>query len=215
MTKLKLDIFFSDLFSDLKQRESSSKANVVFNFKELVNNHQIKILSLTLFGKEISNNSLFSSKLKELVVTSRDIIANTYKEMFNMSFLLNVRYLQAFKVQRELIKLCQTNLTSKTTEKNGHENLRTNMSLYEYFMLRNKRFQFPEISINNVITELLFAGTDTIVITVNSLVLYATLELDIQEAIQSELDKLDVLKVGLSCRKQCPFTHACILETLR
>lgn len=162
---------------------------------------------------------MFLSKLKELVNISRLIISNTYKEMLNMSILLNVAdtsYLRAFKVQRELIQILETFIKNSSDEStNGSDGMaiiKASLSIYEFFLSRNKKLQFSEILINNVITELLFAGLDTIVVIVNSLILYVTLQPDIQKKIQSELERLDVLKVDLSCS---PFTHACILETLR
>lgn len=133
-----------------------------------------------------------------------------------MSILLNVTdtsYLRAFKVQRELIQILETFIKNSGDENTiESDSIKASLSIYEYFLLRTKKLQFSEILINNVITELLFAGLDTIVAIVNSLILYVTLQSDIQKRIQSELERLNVPKVDLSCS---PFTHACILETLR
>ena len=75
--------------------------------------------------------------------------------------------------------------------------------------------QLSEQQLMNIMTELVFAGLDTIVNTINSFFLYLTKHPKIQEAVFEELQRSKLCVIKLKNRSQFDYTSACILETLR
>jgi cytochrome P450 len=67
----------------------------------------------------------------------------------------------------------------------------------------------------NIMTELVFAGLDTIVNAINSFFLYVTKHPNIQENIFNELYRSNLCVIKLKNKSQFHYTNACILETLR
>ncbi len=75
--------------------------------------------------------------------------------------------------------------------------------------------QLSEQHLMNIMTELVFAGLDTIVNAINSFFLYVTKHPNIQENIFNELYRSNLCVIKLKNKSQFHYTNACILETLR
>jgi hypothetical protein len=75
--------------------------------------------------------------------------------------------------------------------------------------------QLSEQQLMNIMTELLFAGVETIVNTVNAAFLYLTKYPKIQEKLFNEINDTKLSVIYLRHKPQLNYTNACILETLR
>ena len=77
---------------------------------------------------------------------------------------------------------------------------------------------FCEELTKTVMTELILTSIDGVVTTVNALILYLSLNPEIQLKVYNELKELNISEIDLitlNYKKKVPFTSACILETLR
>ena len=146
--------------------------------------------------------------------------------------------LSALSIQKSLMKTLfkedsvlnlKINKTSSLCQCEENENIESNndcnvceKSLLDVFknILRtpncsSTKNELSEQHLMNIMTELVFAGLDTIVNTINSFFLYITKHPKIQENIFNELYRSNLCVIKLKNKSQFHYTNACILETLR
>lgn len=206
--------------------EALSKNKSSYEIKDKIYEWHSKVLSVILFGEEIANDQTLIGQIRYLDTMSKDVIASLYSVMMNMKPMEHVfgssglsLLCRALSVQKnllvELFQKASRSRTSSLSSRSDNICLRSILDLMMSLLNLDKPM-FTQVQIKNVLTELIFAGIDGIVATVNSFILYICLHKDVQLRLYEEIKK-NVRQefVLLSHRKSLDFTNACIHETLR
>lgn len=207
--------------------EALSKKKNSYQIKDKLYECHSRVLSVILFGEEIANDNLLIEQIRTLDLMSKEVIASLYSVMMNMKPMEHLfgssglsLLCQALSVQKSLLgkifqKASEQSRYSTLSSQSENICLRSILDLMMSLLNLDKPM-FSQVQIKNVLTELIFAGIDGIVATVNSFILYICLHRDIQHRLYEEI-KTNVRQefVLLSHRKSLSFTNACIHETLR
>lgn len=206
--------------------EDSAFKNETFNSKDFIYEFQSKIISTILFGEQISSDLQILHEIRCLDTKAKSIISSLYKVLLNKnpfeclfdSFALNM-LCKTLRLQKNLMnKIFEFCFSKFRNSIQSNEStticVRSIIDLFQS-LLSSERPVFNETHMKNILTELVFAGVDSVVNTVNCFLLYMSLNLEIQNKVFEELKEIKSDFVGLNSKKNLAFTEACILETLR
>nr|QEV83803.1 cytochrome P450 [Brachionus rotundiformis] len=222
------EIVFRDEWCNiLPKLEANSNKKSPYEIKNLIYEAQSKIMSVILFGEEVAEEALLIEQIRKLDTMSKNVIANLYYVMMNMKPLESIfdnsglsLLCQALKLQKNLLgqillKATSQTRTSSSSAESDNICLRSLVDLM-ISLLNLDKPMFTQDQIKNVLTELIFAGIDGIVVSVNAFILYMCLHKDVQQRVFEELSEcVQGDFVQLSDKKSVNLTNACIHETLR
>nr|QVK45592.1 cytochrome P450 [Brachionus paranguensis] len=220
-------VFLDEWASIFLKLEAHSKQNQVYELKELVYHSQSKIMSVILFGDEVADDPLLMQQIRQLDTMSKDVIATLYSVLMNMKPLENLfdssalsLLCRALGLQKQLLD--QILLKAGSQARNSSPSCQSDdiclRSIVDLMLslLNLDRPMFSQVQIKNVLTELIFAGIDGIVDTVNSFILYMCVHRDVQQRIYAELSEcVQQDLVLLADKKFLHLTNASVHETLR
>nr|AHL88978.1 cytochrome p450 3048A1 [Brachionus koreanus] len=213
--------------SMFKKFESLSHKKLAYEIKNLIYQSQSKLMSVILFGEEVADDQLLIEQIRSLDAMSKNVIGSLYHVMMNMRPLENIfdssglsQLCKALDFQKKLLGLILDKQTSQARQSTGTSQsdnicLRSILDLM-ISLLNLDKPMFTQVQIKNVLTELIFAGIDGVVATVNSFILFICVHKDVQQRLYEEIRKhVQADMVLLSDKKILNFTNACIHETLR
>lgn len=193
-----------------------------FTIRRIIFDFQSKLISSTLFGKEITDQENILDRIRFLIKISSKIIARLYEHMLYMNPLQSLLEHDSLKTLYKTVNYQKSLMASIFEKCTRSIQVRTNnikiKNILELMLVKMKidKDLFDEKHVKNIMTELLFAGTDTVVNAVDCFILYMCLNEDIQERVYTEIIELKFDEdINLDQRKMLPLTEACILETLR
>jgi cytochrome P450 len=206
-----------------------SEKTTPLDLKFLISHVQSRILCTILFGQDVSNNESLMRKIVELNGKSKKLISNLYKIKLNMNpfevlfgsgdFTLLYQNLKLQKViMSEIFEFKSSNRNStETVNSNGSRSI-CMKSLFDLFsnMSDIDESVMDCVYMKNVLTELIFAGMDTIVNSLNTFFFYMCLFPSVQKRAFEELNEINSGEpVSLTNRKCLPYVQACIYEAQR
>nr|UOU03259.1 cytochrome P450 3048A1 [Brachionus rubens] len=219
------EIVFADEWPQLYLKlETLSNSNQPYEIKPFVYDFQVKVIAIILFGEEIVDDHEMLKEIKKLDTMSKDVISSLYKLILNMnpfeSLIDNTSLsvlCKALKLQKKLMSKIFEKVSCRARNSTTSENICLKSIVDLLLPLLNvEKPLFNQVHIKNVLTELIFAGVDGTVNTVNTFMLYMCLYPKIQSRVYAEIcDKVKGDFVGLGNKKNLAYTEACICETFR
>jgi cytochrome P450 len=221
-------VFLEEWPSLFASLNSQTKSENMFDFKSLITLFQSRILCTILFGHDVTNNQNIMNRIIELDKKSKKIISNLYKIKLNMNpievlfgsknFNLLHESLSLQKmIMNEIFEFKSSNRSSQKTNLSHESSEICVKSLFDLFISMKEidKSVMDCVHMKNVLTEVIFAGIETIANTVNTFFYYMCLFPDIQKKVFSELNELNCENVSLANRKLLPYVQACIYESQR
>ncbi|CAF1014185.1 unnamed protein product [Brachionus calyciflorus] len=222
------EIVFLEIWPDMyNQIEGLTNKKEPYEIKKIIYEFQSKILSVLLFGDEIAEDKYLLNEIRKLDTKSKEFISGLYNIMLNMNPLDNFldnpslsTLCQALNLQKSLMckifeRATRRARNSLLSDQSDNICMRSIIDLLLPLLSLEKSL-FTETQIKNVLTELIFAGIDGIVNTVNSFILYMCLNSNLQTRVYMEIkNNVHGDFVVLGDKKNLIVTEACIYETLR